>query len=149
MQNRLIACNMHVLSRNVQHKIESLLFSLAPFPLKINALDFYVTARRRFQSSSVMSPNSVTLELDNNSIAICALKSLVTPTFLSRNALYLQLSLHCPKMNKKSMCEGKRNSGFLSARHRILPSCGCKAPEMWSLNANLLFEEPHQLTKFA
>ena len=47
------------------------------------------------------------------------------------------------------MCEGKRNSRFPSARHRILQSCGCKAREMWSLNANLLFEEPHQLTKFA
>jgi len=27
----------------------------------------------------------------------------VTPSFLSRNRFYLQLSPHCPKMNKKSM----------------------------------------------
>ena len=27
----------------------------------------------------------------------------VTPTFLSRNRFYLKLSLHCPKMNKKSI----------------------------------------------
>jgi len=32
---------------------------------------------------------------------------LVTPTFLSRNRFYLQLSPHCPKMNKKSMWEVK------------------------------------------
>ena len=31
----------------------------------------------------------------------------VTPTFLSRNRFYLQLYLHCPKMNKKSMWEVK------------------------------------------
>ena len=53
----------------------------------------------------------------------------VTPTFLSRNRFYLQLSPHCPKMNKKSMWEAKKISRFLSAGHRILPSCGCKARE--------------------
>jgi len=42
----------------------------------------------------------------------------VTPTFLSRNRLYLQLSPHCRKMNKK-----------INVRHRILQSCGCKARE--------------------
>ena len=31
-----------------------------------------------------------------------------TPTFVCRNRFYLQLSLHCPKMNKKSMLEGKK-----------------------------------------
>ena len=66
------------------------------FPSRLS----YVTAISRFQSCSVISPNSVTLEFDDNSIAIYTLKSSVTPTFLSRNALYLQLSLHCPKMNK-------------------------------------------------
>jgi len=53
----------------------------------------------------------------------------VTPTFLSRNRFYSQLSPHCPKMNKKTMWEVKRNSRFLSTGHRILPSCGCKARE--------------------
>ena len=71
----------------------------------------------------------------------------VTPTFLSRNRFYLQLSLHCPKMNKKSMWEVQKNSRFLSTRHRILPYCGCM--KLWSLNANLFFKEPHQLIKFA
>jgi len=53
----------------------------------------------------------------------------VTPTFLSRNRCYLQLSPHCPKMNKKSMWEVKKISRFLSTGHRILPSCSCKARE--------------------
>ena len=82
----------------------------------------------RFQSCSVMSRNrsrnSVTLEIDDSSIAIYALKRSVTPDFLSRNTFYLQLSLHYPKMNKQSVWERKKNSQFLSARHRILPSCG-------------------------
>ena len=54
----------------------------------------------------------------------------LTPTFLFRNRFYLQLSPHCPKMNSKSMWEGKKNSRFLSARHRILPSCGCETREI-------------------
>ena len=53
----------------------------------------------------------------------------VTPTFLFRNRFYLQFSPHCPKMNKKSMWEVKKNSRFLSTGHGILPSCGCKARE--------------------
>ena len=53
----------------------------------------------------------------------------VTPTFLFRKRFYLQLSPHCPKMNKKSVREVKKISRFLSTGHRILPSCGCKARE--------------------
>ena len=41
----------------------------------------------------------------------------VTPTFLFRNRFYLQLSTHCPKMNKKSMWEVKKISSFLSTEH--------------------------------
>ena len=66
----------------------------------------------------------------------------VTPTFLFRNKFYLQLSPHCPKMNKNSMWEGKKISRFLSARHRILPSCGGKACK------TVVAKEPHQLTEF-
>ena len=33
------------------------------------------------------------------------LGSSMTPTFLFRNRFYLQLSPHCPEMNKKSMWE--------------------------------------------
>jgi len=50
-------------------------------------------------------------------------------TFLSRNRFYSQLSPHCPKMNKTSMWEVKKNSRFLSMGHGILSSCGCKARE--------------------
>ena len=39
----------------------------------------------------------------------------VTPTFLFRNRFYLQLSPHCPKINKKSLWEVKEIS-------RILPT---------------------------
>jgi len=53
----------------------------------------------------------------------------VTPTFLYRNRFYLQLSLYCPKMNKKTMWEVKKSSRFLTTGHRILSSWGCKAHE--------------------
>ena len=53
----------------------------------------------------------------------------VIPIFLFRNGFYLQLSPHCPKMNKKSMWEVKKISRFLSTGHGILPSCGSKARE--------------------
>ena len=53
----------------------------------------------------------------------------VTPIFLFRNRVYLQLFPQCPKMNKKSMWEVKKNSRFLSTGHEILPSCGSKARE--------------------
>jgi len=53
----------------------------------------------------------------------------VTPTFLSRNRFYSQLSPHCPNTKKKSMWEVKKNSRFLSTGYRILPLCGCKARE--------------------
>ena len=42
-----------------------------------------------------------------NAIAVPSFNDLgrtVTPTFLSRNRFYLQLSLHCPKMTKKNQC---------------------------------------------
>ena len=53
----------------------------------------------------------------------------VSPTFLFRNRFYLQLSSHCPKMNKKSMWEVKKSLRFLSTGHGVLESCGCKARE--------------------
>ena len=53
----------------------------------------------------------------------------VTPIFLFRNRFYLQLSAHCPKMNKKSMWEVKKISRFLSTEHGILPSCVSKVRE--------------------
>ena len=57
----------------------------------------------------------------------------VIPTFLFRNRFYLQLSPHCPKMNKKSVWEVKRNG--------ILPSCGCKARETMVAKCKLVLWE--------
>ena len=52
-----------------------------------------------------------------NAIALHGFNDLgrsVTPTFLSRNRFHIRLSPHCPKMNKKSMCEVKKKiQGFL------------------------------------
>ena len=53
----------------------------------------------------------------------------VVPTFLSRNRFNLQLSTHCPKMNKTSTWKVKKKSRFLSTGHHILPSCDCKVRE--------------------
>ena len=78
-----------------------------------------------------------------NAIAFPRLNDLgrtVTPTFLSRNRFYLQLFLHCRKMNKKSMWEVKKNSRFLSTRHRIQPSCGCKAREIVVAKCELVLQ---------
>ena len=63
----------------------------------------------------------------------------VTPTFLFRNRFYLQLSPRCPKIDKKSMWEGKKSALFLSARHRILPSCGCKVLDIVVAKCELVF----------
>ena len=53
----------------------------------------------------------------------------------------------CTKNKQKSMWEVKKISRFLSTNHGIPPAA--RRMKLWSLNANLLFEEPHQLTKFA
>ena len=67
-----------------------------------------------------------------NAIALLGFNDLgrsVTPTFLFRNRFYLQLSPHCPKINKKSMWEVKKISRFLSMGHGIMPFWGCKVRE--------------------
>ena len=53
----------------------------------------------------------------------------VTTTFLYGNIFYLQLSTHCPKMNKIERGTLKKISRFLSTGHRIPPSCDCKVRE--------------------
>ena len=59
----------------------------------------------------------------------------VTPTFLSRNRFYSQLSPHCPKLNKKSIWE------VLSTGYQILPSCGRKARETMVAKYELVLKE--------
>ena len=74
----------------------------------------------------------------------------VTPTFRFRNRFYLQLSPHCPKIKQKNH-RGKLKK-FQDFCPRDMESCHLAAArrvKLWSLNANLLFEEPQQLTKFA
>ena len=73
----------------------------------------------------------------------------VTPTFLWRNRFYLQLSPHCPKMNKKSMWEVKKNEDFCPRDMEFCRLAAARRVKLWSLNTNLFFEEPQELTKFA
>ena len=72
----------------------------------------------------------------------------VTPTFLSSIRFYLQLSPHCPKLNKKSMWEIKKKSSFLSTGHQILSSCGYIVRETVVAKYKLVLKEPHQLNTF-
>ena len=62
----------------------------------------------------------------------------VTPTFLLRNRFYLQLSVHYPILNKKSMWKVKKNSNFLFSGRKILPSFGCKAQEIMVAKCELV-----------
>ncbi len=73
----------------------------------------------------------------------------VTPTFLFRNRFYLQLSPHCPKMSKKSIREVKKIHDFCPRDMESCHQAAARHVKLWSLNANLFFEEPHQFTKFA
>ena len=85
-----------------------------------------------------------------NAIALIGFNDLgswVTPTFLFRKRFHLQLSPHCPKMNKKSMWEVEKFEDF---RPRDMESChfaAARRVKLWSLNANLFFEELRQLTR--
>ena len=72
----------------------------------------------------------------------------VTPTFLFSNRFFLQLSPYGPKISKKSRWEVKKVQDFYP---RDMESCHLAAEwrmKLWSLNANLFFKEPQQLTKF-
>ena len=70
----------------------------------------------------------------------------VTPTFLFKNSFYLQLSPLCPKMNKKSMWEVKKIQDFWPREMESCHLAAARRVKLWSLNANLFFEEPHPLT---
>ena len=74
----------------------------------------------------------------------------VTPTFLSRNRFYLQLSPHCPRMNKKSMWGvEKKNQDFCPRGIKYCHLAAARRVKLWSLNVNLFLKKPHQLTEFA
>ena len=73
----------------------------------------------------------------------------VTPTFLFRNRFYLQLSTHYPKMKKNQCGKFKKFEYFCPRDMESCHHAAARRVKLWSLNANLFFEEPHQLTKFA
>ena len=73
----------------------------------------------------------------------------VTATFLFRNRFYLQLSTHCLKMNKKTIWEVKKIQDFCPRNMESCHLVAARRVKLCSLNANLLFEEPHQLIDFA
>ena len=66
---------------------------------------------RKFTCHVMHRARALSTKMNNdrgNAIALLGFNDLgcsVTPTFLFRNRFYLQLSPHCPKMNKKSMWE--------------------------------------------
>jgi len=72
----------------------------------------------------------------------------VTPTFLSRDRFFSQLSPHCPKMNKKSMWEVKKIQDFCPRNIESCHHAAARRVKLWSLNTNSFFKEPHQLTNF-
>jgi len=72
----------------------------------------------------------------------------VTPAFLSRNRFNSQLSPHCPKMNKKSMWEVKKIQDFCPRDIEFCHLAATRRVKLWSLNTDLFFKEPHQLTNF-
>ena len=65
----------------------------------------------------------------------------VTPTFLFKNRFYLQLSPHCPKINKKSLWGVKKISRFLLTGHGVLPSMleKFRANVLKSIQSGLVF----------
>jgi len=149
----LFLSTTHTLKNVVDQKwygVASLLYIHPAFPTSATPLFDFVEAfhtsslsrqnSARFQFCSITSRNSVTLKFGDNSIAIYSLKWSVTPTFLSRNIFYLQLSPYCPKENKKSMWEDLKISSFLSTRHRILPSCSCKVRDTMVAKCELVLQ---------
>ena len=72
----------------------------------------------------------------------------VTPTFLFRNILFTIISTLSKNEQKINVGREKKIQDFCP---RDMESCHLAAAmrvKLWSLNANLFFEEPHQLTKF-
>ena len=85
------------------------------------------SARARYKNEQMIRQMAIATAL----LGFTDLGRSMTPSFLFRNRFYLQLSTH-----------GTWN---MESCH-LAPA---KRVKLWSLNANLFFEEPHQLTKFA
>ena len=102
-------------------------------------LNHFIPVRNKSHVKTPVDSSSAPSRRDN-SIAIYSLKWSVTPTFLSRNIFYLQLSPYCPKINKKSMWEDLKISSFLSTRHRIMPSCSGKLRDTMVAKCELVLQ---------
>ena len=63
----------------------------------------------------------------------------VTPTFLLRNGFHLQLSPHCPKMNKNQCGKAKKFEDFCPRDIESGHFAAARHVKLWSLNANLFF----------
>ena len=85
----------------------------------------------------------------NNDRADDDLGRSVTRTFLFRNRFYLQLSTHCPKITKNRCGKLKKFQDFCPQDMESCHLAAARRTKLWSLNANLFFEEPHKLPKFA
>ena len=73
----------------------------------------------------------------------------VTPTFPFQKQILFTIISTLSKMNKKSMWEVKKFQDFCPRDMKSCHLAAARRMKLWSLNANLCFEEPHQLTKFA
>ena len=74
-----------------------------------------------------------------------ALRCLVTPILLSRNQFHLQLSPHCPEMNKESMWEVKIFQNFCPREIESWHLAAVRHMKLCSLNlikCDLLLKEP-------
>ena len=69
----------------------------------------------------------------------------VTPTFLFKKRFNLQLSTHCPKMNKKLMWERKKIHDSCPLDIESCHHVAARLVKLWSLNANLFFKETSQV----
>ena len=70
----------------------------------------------------------------------------VTPTFLFRNRFYLQLSPHYPKMKKNQYGKLKKIQVFSPPDVKSSHLAAARRRKLLSLNVNLIFKEPQQLT---
>ena len=73
----------------------------------------------------------------------------VTPTFLFRKILFTIISTLPKNEQKINVGILKKNQDFCPRDMEFCHLAAARRIKLWSLNANLIFGEPHQLTKFA
>ena len=70
----------------------------------------------------------------------------VTPAFLFRNRFYLQLSHIVQKWTKSQCGKLKKIQDFCPRNMESCHLAAARRVKLWSLNADLFFEEPHQIS---